>query len=198
MLREDPTWYIPSAIGQTRSTLSHVHTSHVPRLTFNVLLKTVGYELAVFWSRMGCPAILQSDNGSEFMGDCLKVVTAWSSGSVKIINGRYCNVQPYSIYCIMFKALPIVHNRPRHPQSQGLIERTNHPFKNALKSMMTDAGTKNWPKLVPFCQGSTWPDVGVVLCSAYVVLHLTCRITSHIQSVFILVPTLYTRDTILC
>jgi hypothetical protein len=48
----------------------------------------VGYEMAVFWSRMGCPAILQSDNGSEFLGDCLKAVAAWSAGEVKIINGK--------------------------------------------------------------------------------------------------------------
>jgi hypothetical protein len=50
--------------------------------------KTVGYELAVIWARMGTPSILQSDNGSEFMGDCLKIVRTWSGGAVKVINGR--------------------------------------------------------------------------------------------------------------
>ena len=43
--------------------------------------------------------------------------------------------------------------RPRHPQSQGKIERSHDAFKTALTKMMDDYNTKDWPKLVPFVQG---------------------------------------------
>jgi hypothetical protein len=50
---------------------------------------TIGYEMAVVWARQGCPGILQSDNGSEFMGDCLRIAKEWSRGEMKIFHGRY-------------------------------------------------------------------------------------------------------------
>ena len=49
--------------------------------------QTVGYEMAVFFAVVGCPAILQSDNGSEFLGDCLKVLKTWAP-EMHIIKGR--------------------------------------------------------------------------------------------------------------
>ena len=45
-------------------------------------------------------------------------------------------------------------HRPRYPQSQGVIERSNKPFKDALKDMMKDAKTEQWPKLVAIAQGA--------------------------------------------
>ena len=52
---------------------------------------------------IGVPKILQSDNGREFVNEIVKeVILAWP-GQVTIINGR-----------------------PRHSQSQGLVEKGNH------------------------------------------------------------------------
>ncbi|CAG8464968.1 1266_t:CDS:1, partial [Dentiscutata heterogama] len=54
------------------------------------------------------PTILQSDNGKEFIAQVIKeLITLWPS--VKIING-----------C------------PRHPQSQGLVERANGILEQKL------------------------------------------------------------------
>ncbi|CAG8459887.1 5633_t:CDS:1, partial [Dentiscutata heterogama] len=54
------------------------------------------------------PTILQSDNGKEFVAQVIKELMAlWPS--VKIINGR-----------------------PRHPQSQGLVERANGILEQKL------------------------------------------------------------------
>ena len=57
----------------------------------------------------GLPKILQSDNGREFVNSIVdKIVDDWP-GEVTIINGR-----------------------PRHPQSQGLIERGNAKVEELL------------------------------------------------------------------
>jgi hypothetical protein len=49
--------------------------------------------------------------------------------------------------------------RPRHPESQGKVERSHHRFKNALLKMMQDAKTRNWPALVPIVQGQMNNDL---------------------------------------
>ena len=60
--------------------------------------------------QFGAPTILQSDNGKEFMASIIKeIVALWPS--TKIINGR-----------------------PRHPQSQGLIEKGNDVLEVKLSS----------------------------------------------------------------
>ena len=43
--------------------------------------------------------------------------------------------------------------RPRHPQTQGVCERSHEPFKRALAAAMVDANTDNWVALVPIVQG---------------------------------------------
>src|ERR1700724_845888 len=53
------------------------------------------------FTEIGPPTILQSDNGREFTSNVIKDLSElWDN--IKIINGR-----------------------PRHPQSQGLVERSN-------------------------------------------------------------------------
>jgi hypothetical protein len=54
------------------------------------------------------PEILQSDNGTEFLGECIVLLKKY-----------YNNIQ-------------IVKGRPYHRQSQGAVERGNSPFKEAL------------------------------------------------------------------
>ena len=44
--------------------------------------------------------------------------------------------------------------RPRHPQSQGMMERSNGVFKTTLLNMCTDGNTLNWPMVCPFAQGA--------------------------------------------
>mmetsp|Transcript_17035 Transcript_17035/g.24264 ORF Transcript_17035/g.24264 Transcript_17035/m.24264 type:complete len:245 (-) Transcript_17035:83-817(-) len=62
------------------------------------------------------PEILQSDNGGDFLGLC-----------IERINKFFPNVH-------------VVKGRPRHPQSQGFIERGNGVFKEALNKWMTSHG----------------------------------------------------------
>ncbi len=44
-----------------------------------------------------------------------------------------------------------VFGRPRHPQSQGLVEQANGTVQRMLNAMMTQFGTNNWVKLLPKC-----------------------------------------------
>ncbi|CAF3193160.1 unnamed protein product [Rotaria sp. Silwood2] len=75
--------------------------------------------LSLFYQFGPCK-ILQSDNGKEFTAQIIKdLKTAWPG--LVIINGR-----------------------PRHPQSQGLVERGNATLCNILGKYMTDQGTTRW------------------------------------------------------
>ena len=61
----------------------------------------------------GLPAILQSDNGSEFRNQVMKKLVEDWKGDCKCC------------YC-----------RPRHPQSQGLVEEANGTTENRLAAMV--------------------------------------------------------------
>jgi hypothetical protein len=50
---------------------------------------TTGKNMANIWAMQGCPAILQSDNGTEFFGECQRIAEEWSPGTIKIIRGRW-------------------------------------------------------------------------------------------------------------
>ncbi|XP_043462868.1 KRAB-A domain-containing protein 2-like [Leptopilina heterotoma] len=64
--------------------------------------------------------ILQSDNGREFVAAVIhELVSLWP-------NTR------------------IVHGRPRHPQSQGSVERANADVENMLRAWMLDHNSTNW------------------------------------------------------
>ena len=75
----------------------------------------------------GLPRILQMDNGKEFVNKTIvKVVEDWP-GNCQIINGR-----------------------PRHPQSQGLIEQANGTVETMLRVMRSDEGDSfDWPGAIP-------------------------------------------------
>ncbi|XP_049874566.1 KRAB-A domain-containing protein 2-like [Pectinophora gossypiella] len=82
--------------------------------------KEVAIEILKIFLEVGCPHILQSDNGREFTASVLKeIVSLWPA--CKIINGR-----------------------PRYPQSQGSIERSNQDIKNMIRAWMTDNKSTNW------------------------------------------------------
>jgi transposase InsO family protein len=73
----------------------------------------------------GPPCILQSDNGKEFTASLVKeVINLWPD--ITIINGR-----------------------PRHPQSQGLVERGNQILENRISKWMEDNQSSTWATALP-------------------------------------------------
>ena len=46
----------------------------------------------------------------------------------------------------------VIYGRPRHPQSQGLIEQANGTVENMIAAMMEQEKTKEWSKLLPRIQ----------------------------------------------
>ena len=80
----------------------------------------VALKLFELFTEIGPPTILQSDNGGEFTSEVIKSLSKlWNN--LKIINGR-----------------------PRHPQSQGLIERSNCEIGKLLGKWMESFNNKNW------------------------------------------------------
>lgn len=81
------------------------------------------------------PTILQSDNGKEFVAQVIKELMAlWPS--VKIINGR-----------------------PRHPQSQGLVERANGILEQKLGKWRETTGRNDWSfglRFVVVAMNNSW------------------------------------------
>lgn len=85
--------------------------------------------LYVLFQKEGCPDILQSDNGSEFIAEIINKV------------------------CSDF-GVRIVHGRPHHPQSQGQIENQNKVVKRHLarylQKLSQKAQASSWPILLSF------------------------------------------------
>ena len=87
-------------------------------------------ELDIF-CLIGPPYILQSDNGKEFKNiDLAKMIRELWPGC-KIVNGR-----------------------PRHPQSQGSVERVNKEIKKVLGALMRKNNDLCCVKYVPIAQHS--------------------------------------------
>ena len=64
---------------------------------------------------MGIPSILQSDNGRKFINAVIKeVIRSWP-GQVQLISGR-----------------------PRHPQSQGLVEQAHYTLERMLSAKIVE------------------------------------------------------------
>ena len=72
----------------------------------------------------GVPKIFQSDNGKEFVNSIIeRLLHSWST-DIQIIQGR-----------------------PRHPQSQGAIERAHRTLEQKLATQLES--TRQWSKLLP-------------------------------------------------
>ena len=67
------------------------------------------------FKEFGPPHILQSDNGGEF-----------------------CNETLFTLINQKWPSTKIVHEKPRHPESQGSVERATREIKNALGSQMRE------------------------------------------------------------
>lgn len=71
----------------------------------------------------GPPRILQSDNGTEFKGTLLVLLR---DHGIKMINGR-----------------------PRHPQSQGMVEQANGVLKEKIAAWRSDHQSSSWVSSLP-------------------------------------------------
>lgn len=80
----------------------------------------VANSLMTLFYQFGPCKILQSDNGKEFTAGVIKHLT---------------NIWP---------GLMIINGRPRHPQSQGLVERGNSTLCDILGKLMEDQRTTCW------------------------------------------------------
>ena len=88
----------------------------------------VAYQLLDIYLLLGAFSILQSDNRSEFTA---QVITDLKQ---------------------MWPDLVIVHVKPRHPQSQGSVERANCDINDMLIAWMSDNDTRDWTVGLKFMQ----------------------------------------------
>ena len=78
---------------------------------------------------MGAPFILQSDNGREFKNDLL----------FRLLNERWTTTK-------------IIHGKPRHPESQGSVERANQDIKRHFTAMLFENNSNSWSHYVKLVQ----------------------------------------------
>ncbi|KAG1682661.1 KRAB-A domain-containing protein 2 [Nymphon striatum] len=88
----------------------------------------VAYQLMDIFLLFGAPQILQSDNGSEFTAAVISELKELWTG------------------------LLLVHGKPRHPQSQGSVERANSDIKDMLCAWMSENKTTDWSVGIRFVQ----------------------------------------------
>ncbi|KAK4293673.1 hypothetical protein Pmani_033644 [Petrolisthes manimaculis] len=88
----------------------------------------VAFHLLDIFLLFGAPVILQSDNGSEFTS---QVITELKE---------------------VWPKLTLVHGKPRHPQSQGSVERANGDIKYMLVEWMAYNDSQDWPTGIKFVQ----------------------------------------------
>ncbi|XP_064118935.1 KRAB-A domain-containing protein 2-like [Macrobrachium nipponense] len=88
----------------------------------------VAFQLMDIFLMFGAPQILQHDNGSEF--------AALVVSELKLL----------------WPNLLIIHGKPRHPQSQGSVERLNCDIKDMLISWLGDNDASDWPMGLRFVQ----------------------------------------------
>ncbi|XP_041347825.1 uncharacterized protein LOC121367580 [Gigantopelta aegis] len=88
----------------------------------------VAFQLLDIFLLLGAPCVLQSDNGSEF--------TAHVITELKVL----------------WPELVMVHGKPRHPQSQGSVERAKCDIKDMLVCWLGDNNTTEWTVGLKFVQ----------------------------------------------
>ncbi len=87
---------------------------------------TVGRAVVKILSVAVVPDILQSDNGGEFLGQCISYIKKY------------------------FPTVYIVKGRARKPSTQGSVERGNNPFKIALENWMQENPNESWSRISAF------------------------------------------------
>ena len=79
--------------------------------------------------RFGAPRRILTDNGSQFTSHTLQSV-------LDFINTEHSYSQPY------------------HPQTNGIVERTNQTLLNSISTYTSDSDQTNWSKVLPFVEFS--------------------------------------------
>ena len=90
----------------------------------NTKAKTVAFSLVQFFSRVGLPGDILTDQGSNFMSTLLKQV-------YQLLGIRSVRTTPY------------------HPQTDGLTERFNQTLKQMLRKFVNDTGS-DWDQWLPY------------------------------------------------
>lgn len=80
---------------------------------------TVAHHLEMLFQQTGPVKIIQSDNGTEFLGEVGWLLSSW--GMAGVVNGS-----------------------PYHPQTQGIVERYNRALKGSLDSWMVQESSQDW------------------------------------------------------
>ncbi|CAC5414153.1 unnamed protein product [Mytilus coruscus] len=89
----------------------------------------VAYNLLDIFLILGAPMILQSGNGREFTANIITELTK-----------------------SLWPDLKIVHGRPRHPQSQGSVEKANADVKEMLATWLSENNSRQWSEGLRFIQ----------------------------------------------
>ena len=82
-----------------------------------------------FLTYFGLPHILHSDNGREFVNEVIAQIIQHWPGECNLINGR-----------------------PRHPQSQGCVEKGNHQVEEMIRAKRLDGSAGSWASWLPQIQ----------------------------------------------
>jgi len=80
--------------------------------------ENVALHFGGFIALFGIPGILQCDNGTEFKGACDSLVK--------------------------HHGIPVVHSKPRTPQTNGLIEQANGVLRSKILAWMTEMESIEW------------------------------------------------------
>ncbi|CAF4281734.1 unnamed protein product, partial [Adineta steineri] len=88
----------------------------------------VAFNLLDIFTTFGAPAISQSDNGREFAARVIEELA------------------------LIWKDLKIVHGKPRHPQSQGSMERSNQDTKQLSGTWIRENNSTKWAEDLRFVQ----------------------------------------------
>jgi IS30 family transposase len=100
---------------------------HLHALKTKTAAEVAWYVMEIFL-KFGAPCILQSDNGREFRAAVIEELQ------------------------IMWPELKLVHGRPRHPQSQGSVERSNGEVKKLLGTWIRQNKSLKWSIGIKFVQ----------------------------------------------
>ena len=101
-------------------TCTHLTKFCVIRAITSKRVAKVALHMMDIFLLLGAPVVLQSDNGSELIAN---VITELQG---------------------LWPDLKLVHDKPRHPQSQGSVERVNGDIKDMLTAWMGDNNTADW------------------------------------------------------
>ena len=103
-------------------------------------------------SYFGLPKILQCDNGLEFKNELMrKLVLEWDGKKFLSLSLSLSLIKYYFLICefIFLKGeCKIIHGRPRHPQSQGLVEQSNGTLERMLAAFMAQENRTDWVNLL--------------------------------------------------